>query len=347
MSGKVSTIITTYQGADNLKRAIDSVMSQTYSNIEVIVVDDNDPNSKERNDTECIISRFYGNTRFPLKYIKHEKNLNGAVARNTGVTMAKGVYLQLLDDDDVLFPDKISESVKIIEEEKTDGVLVSVAVCEKNKVYSVSGAHVSQGLHDKRAEMMVNSEFIGSGSNLFLLTKVYRELGGFDPEFMRMQDLEFMMRFFRKHDVSLLDKVLVIKAKNNRKVTYTGYQKQIEFKRKFWEKYEKDFQDAFTKEQYKSYFNMEYTHLFRIALMNKSKSDLEEAVSNLKKIRELTPQEQLFVKYHSLYVLIHKVTPFVTLVRRIKRMNKSDFTANVKTTESEQKYIDSVMSNQA
>ena len=53
---KVSTIITTYRRADMLKRAIDSVLNQTYSNIEVIVVDDNDEKSEDRKNSTSLLS---------------------------------------------------------------------------------------------------------------------------------------------------------------------------------------------------------------------------------------------------------------------------------------------------
>ena len=67
---KVSTIITTYRRADMLKRAIDSVLNQTYSNIEVIVVDDNDEKSEDRKNTEEIMTSYANNPK--VKYIKHK-----------------------------------------------------------------------------------------------------------------------------------------------------------------------------------------------------------------------------------------------------------------------------------
>ena len=76
----VSVIIATYRRPENLNNAINSVLNQTYPNIELIVVDDNDNNSEYRVSTEKIIDKFSENTK--LKYIKHKKNSNGAVARN-------------------------------------------------------------------------------------------------------------------------------------------------------------------------------------------------------------------------------------------------------------------------
>ena len=87
----VSVIITTYCGSDNIARSIKSVLNQTYQNFEIIVVDDNDPNSKSRIDTEKIIEGFKSDK---IIYIKHPQNFNGSVARNTGISVAKGRFIQ-------------------------------------------------------------------------------------------------------------------------------------------------------------------------------------------------------------------------------------------------------------
>ena len=80
----VSVIIPTYKRADYLTRAIDSVLNQTYNNIEIIVVDDNNSNSTDRKNTESIMQKYNENSK--IKYIKHSKNMNGSAARNTGVS---------------------------------------------------------------------------------------------------------------------------------------------------------------------------------------------------------------------------------------------------------------------
>ena len=74
----VSVIIPTYNRPDNLSRAIDSVLNQTYDNIEVIIVDDNNPNTEARVRTEEFMSQYEKNSH--IKYIKHEKNKNASAA---------------------------------------------------------------------------------------------------------------------------------------------------------------------------------------------------------------------------------------------------------------------------
>ena len=98
MKIKVSVIITTYKRADMLSRAINSVLNQTYKNIEVIVVDDNGNGSEYRLKTEIIMNKYSQIDN--LKYIKHKENKNGSAARNTGIREATGDIICFLDDDD-------------------------------------------------------------------------------------------------------------------------------------------------------------------------------------------------------------------------------------------------------
>ena len=107
---KVSVIIPTYKGSDNLIRAIKSVLNQTYKNIEIIVVDDNDENSIFRKENEERLKSFIDDNK--IIYLKHKCNKNGAAARNTGLRKSSGAYITFLDDDDYfLYNKKVIENL--------------------------------------------------------------------------------------------------------------------------------------------------------------------------------------------------------------------------------------------
>ena len=105
----VTVIITTYKRPDFIERAINSVLNQTYSDIQLIVVDDNDSASDERKLMKKIMDKYSDDSR--VTYIKHLKNMNGAVARNTGIKAARGEYITFLDDDDFFLKSRIKELV--------------------------------------------------------------------------------------------------------------------------------------------------------------------------------------------------------------------------------------------
>lgn len=107
----ISVIIPTYARNDTLKNAIDSILRQTYPNIEIIVVDDNPSDSKYRRMTEQIVKEYQGNKQF--SYIQNKTNLGGAEARNEGIKVSKGEYIAFLDDDDEYFPKKLEKQLEL------------------------------------------------------------------------------------------------------------------------------------------------------------------------------------------------------------------------------------------
>jgi len=99
----VSVIIPTYNGADFLGEAIQSVLEQTYPNFELIVVNDASPDNTEE------VVKVFDDPR--LKYIAHEKNSGVGQARYTGLQASKGEIIFLLDQDDYFHPDKLQSHV--------------------------------------------------------------------------------------------------------------------------------------------------------------------------------------------------------------------------------------------
>lgn len=126
MNEKVSVIIPTYKRSEFLERAIESVLNQTYTNIEVLVIDDNDPSSSFRQETEKKMKAYSKNEK--VSYIKNAKNLGGALARNEGIYSASGTYVTFLDDDDIYLPNKVSTQVEFMFSKKVDLTFTDVRI---------------------------------------------------------------------------------------------------------------------------------------------------------------------------------------------------------------------------
>lgn len=111
----VSIIITTYKRSAFLEDAIQSALGQTYKNIEVLVMDDNDSSSnfsiEVRNAVNTIAQQ---DPR--VHYYSMGKNGGAVRARNTGAQKAQGEYINFLDDDDLLLPNKIEQQIRKFEE---------------------------------------------------------------------------------------------------------------------------------------------------------------------------------------------------------------------------------------
>lgn len=105
----VSVVIPTYSRNNTLKRAIGSVLNQTYTNFEIIVVDDNPANSEWRASTASIMA---GYTDQRVRYIQNDHNMGGGLTRNEGIKASKGEYIAFLDDDDEYYPERIEKQLK-------------------------------------------------------------------------------------------------------------------------------------------------------------------------------------------------------------------------------------------
>lgn len=106
---KVSIIIPVYNVSDYIEGCISSVMRQTYTNIECIIVDDATPDDSIKK-CEQIIAAYQGPIRFFI--LQHEKNKGLSAARNTGTNVTKGDYIFFLDSDDEITPDCIEKLTK-------------------------------------------------------------------------------------------------------------------------------------------------------------------------------------------------------------------------------------------
>ena len=200
----VSVIIPTYGRSDSLPRTIQSVLNQTYDNVEIIVVDDNDPVSEHRSMTESVMMPFL--TCGKVKYIKHEKNKNGSAARNTGIRNSDGEFLMFLDDDDVFYPSKIQSQLDCLMSRDS-----SWAACytryERRKGSSVFSRSSEKKEGALLKDALSRNLLILAGSNLMVRRTAVLEVGGFDESFRRNQDLEFLVKILKRYKLAYVDEL--------------------------------------------------------------------------------------------------------------------------------------------
>lgn len=214
MDKKVSVIIPTYGGPDYLERCVNSVLTQTYKNIEVIVVDDNGLGSEQQLKTEEVMRKYLNNEC--VKYVCHPNNINGSAARNTGVKNSTGDYIALMDDDDIFYPEKIDRQVRLMDSLPED-YAVTYCACDifyKEKKVGESKAEKSGNL---LYECLTHQIQIASTSMLIRKT-AYLSVGGFDESFRRHQDWEFIARLASQY---------ALKADG-----FIGFRRYLEFRNK-------------------------------------------------------------------------------------------------------------------
>lgn len=200
----VSVIIPTYNRPLTLSRAIDSVMNQTYSNIEIIVVDDNDPNTIGRIETEELMRKY--KMHINIKYIKHEHNKNGSAARNTGFKYSMGHYIMFLDDDDEFLVNKVMTQVDCLErrDDSWGACYTKYKRLKNGKTDTICAENREGNLY---FEELCRNLFIQAGSNLMIRREAFVSIGGFDESFQRNQDIEFCVRLFKKYKLAYVDQI--------------------------------------------------------------------------------------------------------------------------------------------
>lgn len=114
----VSVVIPSYKRTvEYVSRAVESVLSQSYPNVEIIVIDDSTDAFEGRINTE----NYFRSLNAPnVVYLQNETNLGGSLSRNRGIEAAKGEYITFLDDDDEYKPEKIERQLRFMQENNLD-----------------------------------------------------------------------------------------------------------------------------------------------------------------------------------------------------------------------------------
>lgn len=230
---KVSVIIPTYGKPLFLSETIRSVINQTLSEWELIVVDDNNPETESRIQTQQIVKPFT-EADDRIIYICHEYNKNGAAARNTGFSVARGKYIALLDSDDFYMPERLEKCFNAMETapDNIGGVYTGCEFRSKGKKYHTE-VNVKPG--NFIVETLACTFMFCTGSNIFVRKSVVDELNGFDEKFLRHQDYEFLVRLFENYSLNSIQEVLVVK--NNEDFNLPDADKQIEIKNQYLDKF--------------------------------------------------------------------------------------------------------------
>lgn len=182
----ISVIIPTYKRASFLSRAVDSVLNQSYPNVEVIVVDDNEPKSEYRVETERIMQIYEGNCR--VRYIVHPRNRNGAAARNTGIKNSRGEFICFLDDDDWYLPEKLDRQFAYLRDHPQCAAVYCGWEREGKRVFPHKSGDLS-------FELLSGTDIIYTNTIMVRREKAV-ECGGWDERFRRNQEAVFLLRLF-------------------------------------------------------------------------------------------------------------------------------------------------------
>lgn len=259
---KVSIIIPTYKGEDNIMIAVKSALNINEEDKEIIVIDDNGIGTLSQKKTYNKLYSLIKENK--IIYKAHKINKNGSSARNTGFNISKGKYIVFLDDDDYLYPQKIKIQIKQLE--------------RKGKEYGLSitgGYYVRDDGRGYKRLLKENRNFLLSylldknyfnTSALLIRREVVKQLQGFDENFVRHQDWEFCVRMFTITKVCFISYPYLIKYSKNRNIP-KNLLKQEENLDYFFEKIDRTLQKKLSVSEILKIKKYKYRQIFNIYIL--------------------------------------------------------------------------------
>lgn len=192
---KITVIIPSYNSGKFLNKAVESVVNQTYKNIEIIVINDGSTDN-----TEQIIQEWQQKDE-RVKYISHTKNKGLPAARNTAIRNSRGEYIALLDADDIWIENKLEK--QLAEIRKGTDVVYSNAILInkrgedlKKTLWQRVGINPCAGKDCLR--LLFQKNFMIPASSLFFKKKILEEVEGFDEKLKSVEDYDFCLRILAK-----------------------------------------------------------------------------------------------------------------------------------------------------
>lgn len=187
---KVSVIIPTYNRADLISEAIESVLVQTYKDLEIIVIDD------ASTDTTQEILKNFSSKHNNILITRHETNQGISVTRNEGLALARGKYIAMLDSDDIwLDPTKLEQQVTFLDN-YTDHLIVGTfmtVIDEKG----VKGNEIKFETEDSaiRTKLLGTNQFMQS--SLVFNKEAAQNAGGYDATLPTMEDHDLWLKMLK------------------------------------------------------------------------------------------------------------------------------------------------------
>ena len=217
---QVSILMPVYNAKNYLKESIESILNQTFSNFEFIIIDD------ASNDGSLVIIDFYKQRDSRIKVFSNPCNLGIIDNLNKGIQNISTDYIARMDADDIAFPDRIEQQIKFLEE---------------NPNISVLGTNMIQIDHNSKIikPIILSSESLLIKWNLFfwnpiahptvmIRSSLIEDIGGYNKNFLHIEDYELWLRASEKYDFYNLNKVLLYYRVHSTNISVSFENEQIE-----------------------------------------------------------------------------------------------------------------------
>ncbi len=182
----VSIVIPCYNVALHLPECIDSALQQVYKSIEIIVVDNN-----STDDTLIVLEQYQ--KKYPSIVRVYTETKQGApAARNKGLSMAKGDWIQFLDADDIIYPEKIKQQIELIHSFSDSDLIISNYWCKISESETIKVAYTKSDLW----QSLLRGRLGITSCNLWRKEKI-EQVGGWNEKMSSSQEYDLLFRLLK------------------------------------------------------------------------------------------------------------------------------------------------------
>jgi glycosyltransferase involved in cell wall biosynthesis len=211
---KVSVIVPCYNGEKYVAEAIDSVLSQTYHNFEILAVNDGSTDG-----TRNILHRY----KDSIRILEHENRVNRgqAASLNLALRESNGEYIAILNQDDLWQPEKIQKQVAFLEDHPDIGLVYANGLIideNGNTLYKIYG---SKPMEDGRPEDVLMRCYFLIPTNSLVRASVLKSVGDFDKRLRAALDHDMAIRISEITKLGYISDVLFYFRKHHQSLTRT------------------------------------------------------------------------------------------------------------------------------
>lgn len=217
---RVSVVMSVYNGEAYLKQAVDSILEQSFRNLEFIVVDDasQDHSVQILNDIAVHDNR--------LLVLRNEVNLGLTRSLNRGLAAARGQYFARMDADDLSLPERLASQVEFLDRYPEIGIVGSGARLIEENGNIIKEIIPPTGNEEIQAELLIKNHF--GHPEIMARTSVLREIGGYDENLRYAQDYELWSRLKTVTRFAALPEVLYVWRNRRSNITNSQRSEQLE-----------------------------------------------------------------------------------------------------------------------
>lgn len=197
---KVSVIIPTYNRADYVRESIESVLAQTYTDYEIIIVDDG-----SMDDTREVLKPWIDDGT--IRYV-YQENQGESAARNNGIRMAQGRYISFLDSDDLFLPTKFEKQVAYLDSHPEEAFVQSWYAKFDDAGNDLGYRDTSDISGKVYPGILLDWSVLLAVPSVVVRAKILKDVGGFDEAIYWGPDLDLWRRITQKYPIGVIPEVL-------------------------------------------------------------------------------------------------------------------------------------------